>query len=488
MNSAVFSRRHFTSMCSYSLASIAAAQLLRRDANAQEVQATGPQKPVLEPQHFDLTPKPSHHPARARAMISLFMIGGPSQIDMFDPKPELDKRDGQDFSADIVFDNKAEASRRLMKSFAKFHPRGASGIEMSELIPHMGEIADDITLVRSMHSDVNNHLPAINALQTGVGQSGEATLGSWLVQSLGCETKDLPAYVAMTHPWGAPLVGAKNWTSGKLPSIYSGTAVRPTEPRILNLDPPPHLVGLPQRLQLDFIKSINEQHLRKHAGNAELAARIESYRLAARMQTAAKEAFDISDEPKHIRELYGVDDEPTKDYGRRCLIARRLVERGVRFVQLFNNGQSWDHHDSIVKKLSQRCAEIDRPAMALVKDLKQRGMLEETIVHFGGEMGRLPVIQVPKGDNAMQRVGRDHNTFGFSQWMAGGGFKSGYVHGRTDDFAHHAVENVVTNHDYLATILSLFGLNHEQVKFQVGTREIALVPASSGKVCEALFA
>ena len=480
------SRRHLLQMSGFGLGGIAAGLLLRDDLNAQESGALI--KPILDPQSFDLNPKPTHHPARANAMISMFMIGGPSQMDMFDPKPELEKRDGQDYSGNVVFDNAAQASRKLMKSMSRFEHRGKCGMEMSDLIPHMGEIADEITLIRSMHSDVNNHVPAMYALNSGAGVGGRATLGSWLLKSLGSETQELPAYVALTHPSGMPLMGGDNWSNGSLPSIYQGTVVRPKEPRILNLDPPSFLVGEPQRAQLDLIARINAEHLASHPGESDLEARIASYELAARMQLKAKEAFDISGETAETISMYGIDGDVTRDYGTRCLIARRLVERGVRFVQIFNNGQSWDHHDKIAKELPLRCREIDKPAAALVKDLKRRGLLDSTLVHWGGEMGRLPVIQVPTGDDPISRVGRDHNTFGFSMWVAGGGMKAGYVHGATDDFAHHAVEGIVTHHDWLATVLHQFGLNHQQIAFRVGTRNIKLVESDAAKVVKELLA
>lgn len=487
MNPFLCSRRHLLHTGGFGLAGIAASILLQRDGIlADEGDFLSP--PILEPQVYDLTPKAPPHPAKAKAMISMFMVGGPSQMDMFDPKPELIKRDGQDYSGEVVFDNAAQASRKLMAPMAKFRPRGKCGMELSDLIPFMGEIADDITLIRSMHSNVNNHVPAMYALNTGAGVGGRATLGSWITKSLGSETDELPAFVALTHPWGMPLMGSDNWSNGPLPSLFQGTVVRPTEPRMLNLDPPAMLQGEAQRNQLALIESFNQAHLESHPGESDLSARIASYQLAARMQTSAKEAFDLSGEDVATIDMYGINDEVTRDYGTRCLIARRLVERGVRFVQIFNNGQSWDHHEGILTALPKRCQEIDRPAAALVKDLKQRGMLDETLVQFTGEMGRLPVIQIPTGDNPMKRVGRDHNTFGFSQWVAGGGVKAGYVHGRTDDFSHHAVEDVVTHHDWLATVLNQFGLRHHDVKFRSGTRDVHLVDNPSAKVVDGILA
>jgi len=481
------SRRHLMRMSGFGLGGIAASMLFRDDGLLAD-DSTALSKPILEPQTFDLLPKAPPSPARAKAMISMFMIGGPSQIDMFDPKEELSKRDGQEYVGNVTFDNAAQASRKLMASMSKFHRRGKCGMEMSELIPNMGEIADDITLIRSMHTDVNNHVPALYALNTGAGVAGRATLGSWLLKSLGSETQELPAYVALTHPNGMPLMGGDNWSNGSLPSIFQGTVVRPKEPRILNLDPPAYLSGMPQRAQLDLIARLNAEHLANHPGESDLAARIASYELAAKMQLAAKEAFDISSESESTLAMYGVNEDVTRDYGTRCLIARRLVERGVRFVQIFNNGQSWDHHESILNLLPKRCTEIDKPAAALVKDLKQRGMLDSTLVHWGGEMGRLPVIQIPSGENPLSRVGRDHNTFGFSMWVAGGGMRGGYVHGATDDFSHHAVEGIVTHHDWLATVLHLFGLENGNIKFRNGTRELALVESQSARIVKEILA
>jgi hypothetical protein len=468
----------------FGLAGLASTLLLRDDGLLADDSKLS--KPDLEPKHFDMLPKKPPFEPKAKAMISMFMIGGPSQIDMFDPKPALTKLDGKEFPGEVKYDNLAQASRLVMGPQWSFAPRGQSGIEMSDLIPHMGEIADDMTLIRSMQTSVNNHLPAMYALNTGLGVPGRATLGSWLTYALGSESQELPAFVALTHPSGMPLIGGENWTNGPLPSIYQGTVVRPKEPRILNLDPPEHLRGIAQAEQLKFLNQFNAQHQESHPHENDLSARMASYELAAKMQLAAKEAFDISQETGETHRMYGIDEEVTRDYGTRCLIARRLVERGVRFVQIFNNGQSWDHHDSILKALPERCREIDKPAAALVKDLKQRGMLDSTIVHWGGEMGRLPVIQVPQGGNAKEKVGRDHNTYGFSMWVAGGGFKAGYCHGATDEFAHYAVDGIVNQHDWLATVLKQFGLNHSQLKFKAGTGEVSLTQESAKAVLELL--
>lgn len=479
------SRRHLLRASGFGLSALGAAWVLREDG---AIASEAPAKPPLEPPVYDLLPKTPQREPSAKAMISIFTMGGPSQIDLFDPKPELTKRDGEEFQGDIRFDNAAQASRQIMGPQWKFQPRGQCGMEISDLLPNIAGIADDITLIRSMHSAVNNHFPGFYAINTGAGVAGRATLGSWLVYALGSETQELPAYVALTHPWGLPIVGGGSWTNGGLPSLYQGTVVRPKEPRMFNLEPPSHLRGAGQRAQLEMLQMLNREHAQRYPHEDELTARMSTYDLASRMQSSAREAFDIQSETAETHRLYGIDQDKTRDYGTRCLIARRLIERGVRFVQIFNNGQSWDHHASIKEALPQRCQEIDRPSAALVQDLKRRGLLDSTLVHWGGEMGRLPTIQVPVGDEAKTRVGRDHNTYGFSMWAAGGGLKAGHVHGATDEFSHHAVEDVVTNHDWLATVLHLFGLEHRDLKFRVGNRLLSLVDNPDAQVVKKILA
>tara|TARA_A100001037_G_C15092487_1_gene609841 strand:- start:61 stop:1542 length:1482 start_codon:yes stop_codon:yes gene_type:complete len=482
MNAGLCSRRHMLRSSAFGLSSVAASLLLRQDGFGAKASSAAPVKPELERPTYDLLPKIPPHPQQAKAMISMFMLGGPSQIDLFDPKPELIKRNGQVFRGNLKFDNAAQASREIMGPAWSFHQRGQCGMELSELLPHLGDIADEITLIRSMHSAANNHLPANFALNTGQPVRGRAVLGSWLLSALGSETQDLPAYVALTDPRGLPLIAKENWNNGKLPSIFQGTMVRPTEPRIFNLDAPKHLQGPAQASQLRFLRELNEAHLRSHPGENDLEARLKSYGLAARMQLAAKEAFDISKESESTKRMYGIDREVSQSYGTRCLIARRLVERGVRFIQIFCHGQTWDHHGSILTALPQRCREIDQPAAALVRDLKQRGLLDSTIVHWGGEMGRLPVIQFREGLSKRSKVGRDHNTYGFSMWVAGGGFRSGHVHGATDEFGHYAVDGIVHHYDWLATVLHQFGLNHRDLHFRVGPRELRLVENEEARV------
>jgi Protein of unknown function (DUF1501) len=480
------SRRHFLYTNGFALGGLGLLDLLLADAKAAD---KAPAKPQLDALTFDLSPKPPHFTPKAKAMISMYMVGGPSQIDLFDFKPELVKLDGKPFPGKVKYDNPAQASTRVQAPMWKYKKYGKCGMEMSELLPHLGGIADEITLIRSTHTGVNNHIPSMYALNAGNQQAGRPTLGSWLLYGLGCETKELPAYVALTHPAGGPLVNSDNWTNGWLPSIFQGTAVRPKEPRILNIDPPDHLKGLPQTAQLDLLRKLNDQHQKDRSGESDLTARISNYELAAKMQLAAKEAFDITQETKETLELYGVNDKETKDYGTRCLIARRLVERGVRFVQIFAAGQTWDHHDSIFPKLPTMCKEVDKPAAALVADLKRRGLLDSTLVHWGGEMGRLPTIQVPPGGggDSKEKLGRDHNTYGFSMWAAGGGLKGGHVHGATDEFGHHAVEDIVTHSDWLTTVLHQFGLDPAQLTFKRNARELTLTD-SAGKVVQKILA
>ena len=472
---------------SFGLAGVAASWLLKQDGLLAAEDDTALKKPELGRRVYDLLPKRPPQEPQARAMISMYMLGGPSQIDLFDPKPELVKRNGQNFTGDLKFDNAAQASREIMGRAGSSTTAASAGWSSRNCCRSSVPIADDITLIRSMHTGSNNHVPSNFALTTGSPVHGRPVLGSWLLNALGSETRDLPSYVALTDPRGMPQEGSANWSHGKLPAIFQGTVVRPTEPRIFNLEAPAHLRGGAQRAQLDLLEHFNRQHLEQHPGENELEARIASYELAARMQEAAKEAFDISSEPESIKKMYGIDQTHSQDYGTRCLIARRLVERGVRFVQIFCNGQNWDHHGAIKTELPARCAEIDQPAAALVRDLKQRGLLDSTIVHWGGEMGRLPVIQFRSGSSNRDNVGRDHNTYGFSQWVAGGGFRGGYVHGATDEFSHHAVEGIVNHYDWLATILHQFGLDHQKLKFRIGPRDIRLVEEAHARVVRELL-
>ncbi len=470
------SRRHFLAAQGFSLSSLAIQYLLCREARSE------PAKPITERKVFDLTPKRPPNPPRCTSMISMFMQGGPSHIDLCDRKPELAKRHLQNFAGDIKYDNAAESSAKLWYGPWRWQRHGQSGLELSELLPNLGTIADDITLVRSMQTGVNNHGQSIYALHNGRIVGGRPTLGAWLTYALGCESDNLPAYMVLTDPGGLPVLGTDCWQNGWLPSLYQGTVVRPTEPRILNLDPPTRLAGAPQRSYLDYLQRINQAHLDQRPGENDLQARIASFELAARMQTAAKEALDFSQESAATLREYGLENEATREFGTRCLIARRLVERGVRFVQLYTSTQQWDHHGGIDKALPRSCQKIDQPAAALVRDLKQRGMLDTTLVHWGGEMGRLPVIQNEKN------VGRDHNTYGFSAWFAGGGIKAGHVHGQTDEFGHKAIEGIVNHHDFHATVMHLFGLDATQVSFTRPNGPATILDGEKGRIVSEILA
>jgi hypothetical protein len=473
------SRRHFLATGAMSLGSTALAWLLKQDGLLAQ------DKPELEPRTFDLRPKPAPAPARARAMISLFMQGGPSHLDLFDPKPVLDQHDGKPYPGEIKYDNPAEASAVLLASPWKFRKHGECGTEVSDLLPHLARMVDDLCLIRSMQTGVNNHGQSIQALNTGQILSGRPVLGSWLTYGLGSESQNLPAFMVLTDPGGVPVLGVENWSNGWLPSLYQGTVVRPREPRILNLDPPEHLQGPAQDRFLGYLRDLNRRHLEESPGEHDLAARIAGYELAAAMQSAAKEALDVAAESEETRKLYGLDAPETRDFGTRCLIARRLVERGVRFVQVYTRNQYWDHHGSLRTALPAACRTVDRPSAALLADLKRRGLLDTTVVQWGGEMGRLPVIQNRGGPD---KVGRDHNTFGFSMWLAGGGIKGGMTYGETDEFGHRAVKDVVTHHDYHATLLHLFGLDPKHLTFKRNGQDKSLIEGAAGRVVREILA
>ncbi|HIK91370.1 MAG TPA: DUF1501 domain-containing protein [Planctomycetes bacterium] len=473
-------RRHFLASSAMSVSSVALAWLHNNERASAEIK-----KPDLQRQSFDTTPKAATEEPRARAMISLWMQGGPSHHDMFDPKPEMAKYDGKEFPGEIKYDNAAQASSRVFASPWKFRHHGECGMELSELVPHTASVADDICLIRSTRTGVNNHGQSIRALQTGRTVEGRPTLGSWLTYGLGCEADNLPAFMALIDPGQLPVLGVENWSNGWLPSIYQGTVVRPTEPRILDLTPPPHLKGKAQKRALEFLEQLNSRHIADRPGQLDLHARIASYQLAAKMQTAATDALDLSKETKATQEMYGIHQTVTAEFGTRCLIARRLIERGVRFVQVYTSNQLWDSHGSILSRLPAACQKVDQPSAALVRDLKERGLLDSTVVHWGGEMGRLPVVQ---NDAGRSKIGRDHNTYGFSMWVAGGGFKAGHVHGQTDEWGHKAVEDVVNHYDYHATLLHLFGLDHQQLLFRRSNRDQTLTDGQPGEVVSALLA
>ncbi|MEX2111534.1 MAG: DUF1501 domain-containing protein [Pirellulales bacterium] len=470
-------RRQFLAENALGMGSVALAYLL-----GQENLLAAPHMP-RDKTIFDLSPRPSHAPPRARAMISLFMHGGPSHVDLLDPKPELSKHSGTDYPGEVIYSFANRASKKLLGTPWKFDKHGQCGTEVSELLPHLAGIVDDVAVIRSMHTDINGHEPSIWFMNTGKAQPGRPALGSWLTYGLGSESQDLPSYIVLTDPGGHPVDGVRNWSNGWLPPLFQGTVIRPQEPRILNLDPPPHLRGQRQRENLELLADLNRQHLERHPLEADLEARIASYELAARMQSAAKEALDVSSESEATKQLYGLDDPATAEYGTRCLIARRMVERGVRFVQLFLGGQPWDTHTNIRGALPDICRRTDRPCAALVKDLKSRGLLETTLVHWGGEIGRLPVTE-GEGD----QCGRDHNGQGFSMWLAGGGIKGGVTYGQTDEFGHRAAVDPVSPNDYQATLLHLFGMDHAQLAYQYNGQEQKLTDNRPARVVQELLA
>ena len=474
------SRRHFLQQGAFSLAPLALASLLQQEQTRAE-----PVKPALELEQLSLASKEAHFAPRATAMISFFMQGGPSQVDLLDPKPELTRLDGKTFPGKVKYDDAGGASTKVLGSPWKFKPRGQCGTEISELLPQLSGVVDDMVVIRSMQTGVNNHGQAIHAMNSGRIQQGRPSLGSWITYGLGAETEQLPAFVAMTDPKGLPVEGVLNWSNGWLPSLYQGNVIRPREPRILNLEAPSQLRGRTQRNYLDFLQRLNREHVTEHSDRGELQARIANYELAARMQTAALEALDIRHETLATHRLYGIDRKETQEYGTRCLIARRLIERGVRFIQLFTQNQYWDHHKKIVGALPAACLKTDQPIAGLMIDLKQRGMLDSTIVHWGGEMGRLPVIQ---NDAGRDQIGRDHNTYGFSMWLAGGGFRGGCTYGNTDEFGHLAVENPVNHYDYHATLLHLLGLDPGQLSYQRNGQEDSLLSGQAGRVLTEILA
>jgi hypothetical protein len=414
----------------------------------------------------DLRPRPPHFRAKATSVIQLFMQGGPSQVDLFDPKPLLDKYHGRPASREIL--NSLDDTRvgGLMRSPFRFARHGKSGLWLSELLPFLAREVDDLAVIRSMFTTHQNHEPACYMIQSGRMLSGLPALGAWVVYGLGTVNQNLPAYVVLADPIKRlPTNEGQNWQSGYLPPVYQGIRLRSIGSPLLNLRPEWREPAEQGRLRRDLLARLDRIHQRQHPGELELEARIAGYELAARMQLEASEALDISRESRRTLEMYGVGQSPTDNFARRCIMARRLVERGVRFVQLCPTGQVWDTHDRLADNLREPCKETDQPVAALLKDLRQRGLLESTLVIWGGEFGRLPIAQVSTNGD-MKNAGRDHGPFGFSLWMAGGGVKGGIAYGATDDIGFAAAENRVSVTDWHATILHLLGFHHEQLFFE----------------------
>ena len=419
----------------------------------------------------EISQKPST--AKAKSIICLFQHGGPSQMDLFDPKPELTRWHGKPYpggSLEVHFDKQMG---NVLGSPFGFQRHGQCGMELCELLPHTAKVVDDITLVRSMNTESVDHESALRLIHTGRFLAGMPVMGSWIVYALGTENANLPAYVVLGDPGGLPVDGERNWSSGWLPAIYQGTMFRAGKSPVLHLETPAGVVEPARRNQLKFIEDLNRGYLSQHPESTELAARLANFETAARMQTTVPEILDLSTETESTREMYGLNRPETKEYGTRCLLARRLVEQGVRFVQIFLNGQPWDTHSKNAESLKGLCARTDQPSAALVQDLKQRGLLDSTIVLWTGEFGRLPVSQGTDG--------RDHNRHAFSLWLAGGGFRPGHTHGATDEFGYKSVEKVVTVHDLQATLFDALGIDHRQLTYPHDGRETSLTDAEVTK-------
>ena len=466
-------RRELLQRCGMGFGALGLSSLLAPELSAGAAEISNP-----------LLPKVAHFPAKAKHVIHLFMNGGPSHIDTFDPKPLLNKYSGKNLPTENLRTERPTGA--ALPSPFKFKKYGQSGIEVSELFAKTAESIDDIAVIRSTHADVPNHEPSLMLMNCGDARQIRPSLGSWVCYGLGSQNQNLPAFVAMC-PSGYPIQETQNWQSGFLPGVYEGayldtqhTAIERLIENIRN-----DAIPIPrQREQLNLLAKLNLRHQQARHDDAALESRIQSFELGFRMQTEAAEAFDVSREPQHIRDMYGPGTQ-----ARQILIARRLVERGVRFVQVWHGeGQPWDSHDDlevIHRKLANEC---DQAIGALLVDLKQRGLLDETLVIWGGEFGRTPSVELPKeGANAGKVNGRDHNHYGFTTWLAGGGVKGGQVYGATDDFGFKAVENRLHIHDLHATILHLLGFDHERLTYRHAGRDFRLTDVH-GQVVKALIA
>ncbi len=449
------SRRWFMKDCGLSLGSIALTSLLGQSATASTQAPINPQ-----------IPKAPHFPAKAKRVIYLFMGGAPSHIDLFDYKPELIKMDGKNPPAELLKGYQSAFIRpenKLLGGKFPFKKYGQSGMEIAELLPHIGSCADDISLIRSMHTDAFNHAPAQVLLSTGSQQFGRPSLGSWVSYGLGSENQNLPAFVVISSGTKGPSGGNNNWSSGFLPTVHDGVSFNSTGEPVLYLSNPKGITRQHQRRTIDAINILNQKRF-DSVGDPEIATRIAAFEMAFRMQDVAPEVTDISLEPEHIQKMYGA--EPGKrSFANNCLLARRLIERGVRFVELFH--ESWDQHFNLKKGLETNCKDVDQACAALITDLKQRGLLDDTLIIWGGEFGRTPMVQ---GGND----GRDHHPNAFSVWLSGGGVKGGYQLGKTDELGFNAVEDKVHVHDLNATILHLLGFDHTKLTYRAQGRDFRL--------------
>ena len=466
-------RRHFFKDCGVGLGSLALASLLNTDGFARSAQQS----------KNPLAPKPPHFQAKAKRVIYLFQAGAPSQLDLFDFKPELVKYNGQSVPKELVKGiNYAfiKPDAGLYASEFKFAKHGQSGAELSDAFVHLPKVADQITIIRSMMTEAINHAPGQIFMNTGSVQFGRPSFGAWVTYGLGCETEDLPAFVVLTSAGGTS-GGAGNWGCGFLPTVYQGVAFQRTGPPILSLANPRGVTREMQRQSLDALKDLNERHL-ELTGDPEIATRINSFEMAYRMQESAPELMDLSKESKATLEMYGA--EPGKSsYANNCLLARRLIERGVRFVQLFH--EAWDHHSEVAKGVRRQLQLTDQATTALIADLKQRGLLEDTIVVWGGEFGRTPMVETDP--DAGRSKGRDHHNKSFTMFVAGGGFKPGITIGKTDDLGFNVVEDPVHVHDLHATMLQQLGFDHTKLTYRYQGRDFRLTDVH-GLVVDKLLA
>ncbi len=476
-----YSRRQWLARAGGAFGSLALAGLLGQDRafGAELASSPGPSPDAAAGGR----PAP-HFAPKAKSVIFLFMYGGPSHIDTFDPKPELDRwhdREIPAYNREDAFMSKSRPN--AMRSPFKFARHGEAGIDMCDQYPLLAQHADKLCVIRSMHCESNNHGPALFQMQSGSVMAGHPSMGSWANYGLGSECRDLPGFVVMLDHQGAPVNGAMNWSNGFMPASYQGVPLRTAGEPIAYVSPPQGISSARQRAQLDLLNRWNRQYAAADPADDSLDARIQAYELAFRMQTAAPETVDLSQETEVTRQMYGLDNKTTAHFGRNCLLARRLVERGVRFVQVYSGGnegpRAWDAHDDLEKNHRLHCAETDAPIAALLTDLRQRGLLDETLVVWGGEFGRTPTAEGGRG--------RDHHARGFTMWMAGGGIKGGMVYGATDEFGYHAVENPVSVPDLHATILHLLGLNHERLTYRFQGRDYRLTDVS-GTVLRPLLA
>jgi len=419
-----------------------------------------------------MAPRPPQFPGKAKRVIFLFMEGAPSQMDLFDPKPELQKWHGKSLPPSLTKDLKLafiKPTATILGSPRTFQKYGPQGMDISDLLPHTASIAGDLCFVRSMHSDQFNHHPGQLKLFTGHNQVGRPAMGSWVTYGLGSESQNLPGFVVLSSGSGAS-GGSDNFSSGFLPTTYTGTPFRSTGDPILYLKNPAGISATQQRARLDALRDLNE--MRQGAtGDEEIASRIHAYELAFRMQSSSPELLDFSKETQTTKDSYGIGQEATNAYGTNCLLARRMIERGVRFVMLSHG--SWDHHSAINTGLPKQCKTTDQPVAALIKDLKQRGMLDDTLVVWGSEFGRTPMSEFRRPEDAAN-AGRDHNPNGYTMWMAGGGIKTGQVIGKTDDFGLNILEDLVDVNDLQATMLHLLGFDHTRLTYRFMGREFRL--------------